>query len=73
MFKATDAVCDVMAGVGPFAMPAAKKGCMVYANDLNPISYKYMLENKGLNKVRLSDSGGAWMPLFPFLLDVWCL
>ncbi|CAO3564115.1 unnamed protein product [Mortierella alpina] len=52
MFKPTDAVCDVMAGVGPFAMPAAKKGCMVYANDLNPVSYKYMLENKTLNKLK---------------------
>ncbi|KAG0281780.1 tRNA(m(1)G37)methyltransferase [Linnemannia exigua] len=52
MFKPTDAVCDVMAGVGPFAMPASKKGCMVYANDLNPTSYKYMLENKGLNKIK---------------------
>ncbi|KAG0053167.1 tRNA(m(1)G37)methyltransferase [Gryganskiella cystojenkinii] len=51
MFKPTDAVCDVMAGVGPFAMPAAKKGCLVYANDLNPVSYKYMLENKALNKL----------------------
>lgn len=53
MFKATDAVCDVMAGVGPFAMPAAKKGCNVYANDLNPTSYKYMLENAKLNKVAI--------------------
>ncbi|KAG0084138.1 tRNA(m(1)G37)methyltransferase [Podila epicladia] len=52
MFKATDAVCDVMAGVGPFAMPAAKKGCNVYANDLNPTSYKYMLENAKLNKIQ---------------------
>ncbi|KAG0200783.1 tRNA(m(1)G37)methyltransferase [Mortierella sp. NVP41] len=52
MFKPTDAVCDVMAGVGPFAMPASKKGCMVYANDLNPVSYKYMVENKGLNKIK---------------------
>ncbi|KAG0250007.1 tRNA(m(1)G37)methyltransferase [Mortierella polycephala] len=52
MFRATDAVCDVMAGVGPFAMPAAKKGCMVYANDLNPVSYKYMIENKTLNKIK---------------------
>ncbi|KAF9919360.1 tRNA(m(1)G37)methyltransferase [Lobosporangium transversale] len=51
MFSATDAVCDVMAGVGPFAMPAAKKGCMVYANDLNPSSYASMLENKVLNKI----------------------
>ncbi|KAG0296030.1 tRNA(m(1)G37)methyltransferase, partial [Dissophora globulifera] len=52
MFSATDAVCDVMAGIGPFAMPAAKKGCMVYANDLNPTSYKYMVENKSLNKIK---------------------
>jgi len=55
MFKATDAVCDVMAGVGPFAMPAAKKGCNVYANDLNPVSYKYMLENAKLNKVSITS------------------
>jgi len=51
MLSATDALCDVMAGIGPFAMPAAKKGCMVYANDLNPTSYRYMVENKELNKV----------------------
>ncbi|KAF9429415.1 tRNA(m(1)G37)methyltransferase [Entomortierella beljakovae] len=51
LFSATDAVCDVMAGVGPFAMPAAKKGCTVYANDLNPVSYASMVENKALNKL----------------------
>ncbi|KAI1315085.1 tRNA(m(1)G37)methyltransferase [Mortierella claussenii] len=51
MFSVTDAVCDVMAGVGPFAMPAAKKGCTVYANDLNPNSYASMVENKVLNKI----------------------
>jgi tRNA (guanine37-N1)-methyltransferase len=42
---------DVFAGVGPFAIPTAKKGCIVYANDLNPMSYKYLLENISLNKV----------------------
>jgi len=44
-------VCDVFAGVGPFAIPAAKKGCTVYANDLNPKSYEYMKENAKKNKV----------------------
>jgi tRNA (guanine37-N1)-methyltransferase len=47
---------DVFAGVGPFALPAAKKGCNVYANDLNPVSYKWMVENVKLNKVSGLDS-----------------
>jgi tRNA (guanine37-N1)-methyltransferase len=38
-------------GVGPFAVPAAKKGCIVYANDLNPNSYKYLKVNAKRNKV----------------------
>ena len=36
---------DVFAGVGPFAVPAAKKGITVLANDLNPESYKWLNEN----------------------------
>lgn len=51
MFKTGDAVFDVFAGVGPFAIPAAKKKCFVYANDLNPESYKWLNHNKKLNKV----------------------
>lgn len=43
---------DVMAGVGPFAVPAAKKGCFVLGNDLNPESVKWMRENRIKNKVR---------------------
>ncbi|EPT03520.1 hypothetical protein FOMPIDRAFT_1142501 [Fomitopsis schrenkii] len=51
LFKKEEVVADVFAGVGPFALPAAKKGCAVYANDLNPCSYKYLLANMANNKV----------------------
>ncbi|KAF2088215.1 hypothetical protein K490DRAFT_39877 [Saccharata proteae CBS 121410] len=50
-FKEGQAVCDVMAGIGPFAIPAGKKKVFVWANDLNPMSYKYMKEAKERNKV----------------------
>jgi tRNA G37 N-methylase Trm5 len=40
-----------MAGVGPFSIPSVKKGCVVYANDLNPTSYEWLCENIKLNKV----------------------
>ena len=55
-FKPTDVICDGFAGVGPFAIPAAKKGCAVYANDLNPASADSLRENVKLNKVRSSGS-----------------
>lgn len=43
---------DVFAGVGPFAIPAAKAGCSkVFANDLNPDSYNWLKENCLRNKV----------------------
>lgn len=50
-FQPGQVVCDVFAGVGPFAIPAGKKEVIVLANDLNPDSYKYLLENIELNKV----------------------
>ncbi|ANB12132.1 Trm5p [Sugiyamaella lignohabitans] len=50
-FNKGEAVCDVFAGVGPFAVPAGKKGVIVFANDLNPHSYESMVGNIKLNKV----------------------
>ncbi|XP_030069823.1 tRNA (guanine(37)-N(1))-methyltransferase isoform X2 [Microcaecilia unicolor] len=51
LLKPGDILFDVFAGVGPFAIPAAKKNCTVFANDLNPESYKWLLHNCKLNKV----------------------
>lgn len=52
LLKKEDVVLDVFAGVGPFAVPAAKcKGCTVHANDLNPHSYQYLKENVTTNQV----------------------
>ena len=53
LFSPDDVIADVFAGVGPFALPAAKKGCGVLANDLNPESYKWLLRNIENNKVHL--------------------
>ncbi|KAK9840974.1 hypothetical protein WJX81_003444 [Elliptochloris bilobata] len=50
-FRPGQVVVDVMAGIGPFAIPAAKKGCMVYANDLNPRSHHWLVRNIALNRV----------------------
>ncbi|KAJ7651669.1 Met-10+ like-protein-domain-containing protein [Mycena polygramma] len=51
LFNPEDVVADVFAGVGPFAVPAAKKGCAVLANDLNPQSAKYLSVNVENNRV----------------------
>lgn len=50
-FQAGDIICDMFAGIGPFAIPAAQKGCIVYANDLNPDSVRYLKINAEINKV----------------------
>ncbi|KAG6845350.1 hypothetical protein H0H87_010459 [Tephrocybe sp. NHM501043] len=51
MFSPNDVVADVFAGVGPFAVPAGKRGCAVFANDLNPNSAKYLKINVDRNGV----------------------
>ncbi|CAK9154419.1 unnamed protein product [Ilex paraguariensis] len=50
-FRAGETICDMFAGIGPFAIPAAQKGCLVYANDLNPDSIHYLKINAEINKV----------------------
>lgn len=48
-----DVLFDIFCGVGPFAIPAAKRGCRVYANDLNPESFKWLNHNAKINKLDL--------------------
>lgn len=50
-FQPGQMVCDVMAGVGPFAVPAGKKRIFVWANDLNPHGYEVMEDAVHRNKV----------------------
>lgn len=50
-FQAGETICDMFSGIGPFAIPAAQKGCLVYANDLNPDSIRYLEINAEINKV----------------------
>ena len=49
-FRPGEMVCDVMAGVGPFAVPAGRKKIFVWANDLNPHGYEVMLDAIQRNK-----------------------
>ncbi|EFN52321.1 hypothetical protein CHLNCDRAFT_139113 [Chlorella variabilis] len=51
LFRPGEAVLDAMAGIGPFAIPAARKGCLVYANDLNPASFEYLCTNIRINRL----------------------
>lgn len=50
-FQPGQMVCDVMAGVGPFAVPAGRKRIFVWANDLNPHGYEVMQDAIPRNKV----------------------
>lgn len=52
LFQTGETICDMFAGIGPFSIPAAQKGCLVYANDLNPDSVHYLRINANANKVQ---------------------
>jgi tRNA (guanine37-N1)-methyltransferase len=49
LLGANDELFDVMAGIGPFVVPALKKGLVVYGNDLNPASVASMKVNVNAN------------------------
>ncbi|WVF68517.1 hypothetical protein IAT40_003285 [Kwoniella sp. CBS 6097] len=74
IFPPNSLVVDVMAGVGPFAVPAAKRGSYVLGNDLNPESVKWMRENRVKNHVqdnlRVSELDGAAF-IQSAALEVW--
>ncbi|GAA6056277.1 hypothetical protein JCM3770_007290 [Rhodotorula araucariae] len=50
-FSSDEVIVDGFAGVGPFSIPAGKKGCAVMASDLNPASAEALKENAILNRV----------------------
>lgn len=51
-FMPGQAIADVFAGVGPFAIPAAKNQVIAFANDLNPYSYESLRNNIKINRVQ---------------------
>jgi len=53
LMEKDDILVDAFAGVGPFAVLAARqrKVKIVEANDLNPESYKWLLKNRKANKI----------------------
>jgi tRNA (guanine37-N1)-methyltransferase len=44
-------VADAFAGIGPFAVPLAKHGFIVYANDINPDAVEYLDRNIRENRI----------------------
>lgn len=53
-FDRYSAVFDCCAGVGPFVLPAARRGArVIVANDLNPESVKWLRENIKINRANV--------------------
>lgn len=68
--KQGDWLFDVCAGVGPFAIPAAKKGCQVVANDLNPDCVHWLRKNIELNKIKPQSIDVYNMDAVQFIREV---
>ncbi|MEM2940974.1 MAG: class I SAM-dependent methyltransferase family protein [Thermoproteota archaeon] len=53
LVKPGEVVCDLFAGIGPFSIIIARKNpsVKVYACDINPDAYRYLVENIRLNRV----------------------
>ena len=73
-FGQDELVVDAFAGVGPFALPAGKKGCAVMASDLNPASAEALAANAKANKLThtvrtFNEDARAFIRRSP--LDVW--
>lgn len=65
LFKPGEVAVDLMAGIGPFAAPAGKKGAFVWANDKNPESYKYLTDIIKRNKVSFCPLTSPFRRLIP--------
>lgn len=50
--KKEETICDPFCGVGPLVVRAAKKGCKVYCNDLNPVAIECLQKNLKINKIK---------------------
>ncbi|KAI0985905.1 hypothetical protein GJ496_010817 [Pomphorhynchus laevis] len=70
--KAGDYVYDVFAGVGPFAIPLALRGCNVYANDWNPDCAYYLKYNfdQNIKQLKVGSFEVFNMDGHEFLRDV---
>lgn len=65
-FQPGEAVCDVMAGVGPFAVPSGAKHVFVWANDLNPDCYSSLKDSIERNKVGSSNQTAVKFVTYSF-------
>jgi tRNA (guanine37-N1)-methyltransferase len=53
-FAENDVVLDLCCGVGPIALPAARRAKAVYANDLNPEAVAFLVKNDKRNRSKES-------------------